>query len=49
MLTTGDHRLPTPDGWFDDVALAVQVHSRRHHAGELDWEATVAADGAFAD
>jgi hypothetical protein len=49
MLTTGDHRLPTPDGWFDDVALAVQVHSRRYHAGELDWEATVAADAAFAE
>jgi len=39
----------TPDGWFDDVALAVQVHSRRYHAGELDWEKTVSGDGAFAE
>ncbi|MEP6629144.1 MAG: hypothetical protein ABJA89_01680 [Lapillicoccus sp.] len=37
-------RLTTPDMWFDDVALAVMVHSREFHAGVLDWEATVAAD-----
>ena len=49
QLRVGDRRLPTPDGWFDDVALAVQVHSRQFHAGELDWEATVAADGVFAE
>lgn len=34
-------RLTTPDIWLDDVALAVMVHSRQFHAGELDWEATV--------
>ncbi len=49
LLRVGDLRLPTPDGWFDDVGLAVQVHSRRFHAGELDWEATVSADGVFAE
>ena len=32
------------DLWFDDVALAVMVHSRAYHSGVLDWEATVAAD-----
>jgi hypothetical protein len=37
-------RLTTPDLWFDDVALAVMVHSRRYHAGALDWEATVTDD-----
>ena len=37
--------LVTPDVWFDDVALAVMVHSRRFHAdGEL-WDATVEKDG----
>lgn len=36
-------RLTTPDLWFDDVALAVMVHSRTFHAGVLDWEATVGA------
>jgi hypothetical protein len=49
-LTASDgRRLPRPDGWFDDVGLAVQVHSKRYHAGELDWEATVSADGVFAE
>ena len=45
--TLHDHvgrRLTTPDLWFDDVALAVMVHSRTFHSGVLDWEATVAAD-----
>lgn len=41
--------LPTPDGWFDDVALAVQVHSRRHHFAVDDWEDTVLSDGAYAE
>ena len=37
-------RLTTPDAWFDDVAMAVMVHSRTWHAGELDWESTVERD-----
>jgi hypothetical protein len=49
VLRAGGVRLPTPDGWFDDVALAVQVHSKQYHAGELDWEKTVSGDGAFAE
>jgi len=42
-------RLPIPDAWFDDVGLVVQVHSRRWHAGALDWEATVMSDGVYAE
>jgi hypothetical protein len=49
LRTADGIRLPRPDGWFDDVALAVQVPSRRYHAGELDWEATVMSDGVFAE
>lgn len=49
VLSVGGRRLPTPDGWFDDVALAVQVHSRQYHAGNLDWEATVGADAVFVE
>lgn len=30
--------------WFDDVGMAVMVHSRRHHAGALEWEGTVEQD-----
>ena len=44
-LCDGDgRRLTTPDLWFDEVALAVMVHSRRFHAGALDWGATVSDD-----
>jgi hypothetical protein len=34
---------------LDDVGVAVQVHSRRHHGGSLDWERTVMADGVPAE
>lgn len=40
-------RLVTPDGWFDDVGVAVMVHSHRHHAG-ADWASTVEKDGELA-
>ncbi len=44
LATTAGRILVTPDAWFDDVALAVMVHSRRFHAsGEL-WDATVEKD-----
>ncbi len=44
LVDDDGRRLTTPDIWFDDVALAVMVHSREFHAGVLDWEATVVAD-----
>ena len=45
-LCTGDGRaLTTPDVWFDDVAMAVMVHSRRYHSSPDDWDDTVDADG----
>lgn len=37
-------RLTTPDLWFDDVAMAVMVHSREFHGGAIDWETTVDRD-----
>lgn len=37
--------LVTPDVWFDDVALAVMVHSRRYHEGPRQWDRTVSQDG----
>jgi hypothetical protein len=49
VLSVGGVRLPTPDGWFDDVGLAVQVHSKQYHAGDLDWEKTVSTDGIYAE
>lgn len=39
-----DRRLITPDGWLDDVGLALMVHSRRWHDGQR-WATTVERDG----
>lgn len=49
LQTVSAVTLPTPDGWIDEVALAVQVHSRRHHAIGPDWEDTVMRDGVYAE
>lgn len=37
--------LTSPDLWLDDVAMAVMVHSRQHHAQGSDWDRTVEQDG----
>ncbi|MBR7743769.1 hypothetical protein KC207_10755 [Phycicoccus sp. BSK3Z-2] len=37
--------LVTPDAWFDDVALAVMMHSRQFHDGRGRFDATVVDDG----
>jgi hypothetical protein len=42
-------RLPTPDLWLDDVGLAVQVHSERHHSSAEDWARTIRTDSALAE
>jgi hypothetical protein len=47
VLEDSGTRLISPDLWFDDVALAVMVHSRAHHARQADWESTVEADGVL--
>jgi len=41
--------LPSPDAWFDDVGLAVQVHSAKHHSSPTDWDRTVRIDSIFAE
>ncbi|MGL5930028.1 MAG: type IV toxin-antitoxin system AbiEi family antitoxin [Dermatophilaceae bacterium] len=43
-LETSERVLTTPDVWFDDVAMSVMVHSRRHHSDGDDFDATVEAD-----
>ncbi len=45
LLAPTGTRLTTPDAWFDDVALAVMVHSRRHHSAGEQWDDTVEKDG----
>ena len=49
LVTPDGTVLPRPDGWIDEVGLAIQVHSKRHHHEEADWEATVLSDGIYAE
>jgi len=49
LLSTADGvSLTSPDLWFDDVGMAVMVHSKLFHAGSLDWDATVEAGSDLA-
>jgi len=43
MLPDGTS-LISPDAWFDEVGLAVMVHSKEHHSREDDFVATIDAD-----
>jgi hypothetical protein len=50
ILTAADGTtLPPPDAWLDDIALAIQIHSRRYHFAEEDWEGTILRDGVFTE
>jgi hypothetical protein len=48
-IFVGGTRLVSPDGWFDDVALALMVHSRQHHEHGEDWQRTVEQDGQLTE
>jgi hypothetical protein len=50
VLTAPDgSALPSPDALFVRAVLAVQVHSRKHHLFEDDWERTLRADTALGE
>jgi hypothetical protein len=49
VLTARGTTLVSPDIWFDDVALAVMVHSRQYHERGQDWERTVERDGQLTE
>ncbi|HET8614883.1 MAG TPA: hypothetical protein VFL94_05095 [Actinomycetales bacterium] len=49
VLSSGGIRLLSPDLWFDDVALAVMVHSRQYHQRGVDWERTVERDAELTE
>jgi hypothetical protein len=40
---TGEHgdRLPCPDGWIDEVGIALEVDSREYHLGPEEWQTTM--------
>jgi hypothetical protein len=44
LIAPDGTRLPSPDGWIDEVGLAIQVHSREYHLRDQDWEGTVQSD-----
>jgi hypothetical protein len=33
--------LPSPDGWIDDVGIALEVDSREYHLGPEQWQSTM--------
>ncbi|MGL5818222.1 MAG: hypothetical protein ACRCZD_02415 [Phycicoccus sp.] len=46
-LEAGGAVLTTPDVWFDEIAMAVMVHSRRHHSDGDDFDETIEADAGL--
>lgn len=44
LIASDGTRLPSPDGWIDEVGLGIQMHSREYHLRDRDWEGTVQAD-----
>ncbi len=44
LFDGGGEPLLTPDVWFDEVAMAVLVHSHAYHSQGEDWSATVERD-----
>lgn len=44
LFASTNRRLVAPDGWYDDVGLALMVHSRRWHDGQR-WVPTVERNG----
>lgn len=54
LRTPDGELLGTPDGFFPDAGVAVQVHSRQFHSGYAEdgtdlWSATVEGDGVYAE
>lgn len=48
LSTLDGQRLPTPDGWIDDVGVALQVDSAEYHAGGDGWTNTLDRHNALA-
>jgi hypothetical protein len=41
LVTSEGRALPSPDGWLPDMAIALEVDSRMHHADADDWARTL--------
>jgi hypothetical protein len=49
LYTADGTRLPRPDAWLDEAAVALQVHSYLHHAGPDEWDGPVMTDGILVE
>ncbi|MBW3640698.1 MAG: hypothetical protein KY451_12750 [Actinobacteria bacterium] len=47
-LLLGDRRIGAPDGYVPGTGVGWQVDSRRHHSGDDDFDATLAAHDGYA-
>jgi len=47
LYTRGGRFIAIPDAWFDDVGLALEVDSDRHHAFGLDLERTISRNSKY--
>jgi hypothetical protein len=41
LVSAAGLRLPTPDGWIQDVGIALEVDSREHHSSQDGWSRTL--------
>jgi hypothetical protein len=41
ITTDAGRPLPTPDGWIDEVGIALEVDSREYHLGPEEWQKTM--------
>ena len=48
VVTEYGSYLATPDGWFDDVALAAEVDSGEHHGFGAGFERTTRRNARYA-
>jgi hypothetical protein len=48
LLSPDGDRLPTPDGWLDEVGIAIEIDSREHHASPDGWSRTLARHNELA-
>ena len=48
LVTSDGTALPSPDGWIDQVAIALEVDSREYHLGPDDWQKTMRRHNALA-
>lgn len=49
LETAAGERLPSPDGWIKDAAIAIEVDSRQYHLSPEGWERTLRRHNALTE